>query len=110
MSTPSPDTTQRPTRGHRKERIGRVSSHKADKTITVVVERRVPHPLYGKIIRRFSKFYAHDEKNEAREGDRVLIQETRPLSKLKSWRLVKIVERDVDAETAAEPAQPAPTP
>lgn len=72
---------------------GRVVSSKMDKTITVLVERLVKHPLYGKYIRRSTKLHAHDENNECREGDVVVIQECRPLSKTKSWRLVKIVER-----------------
>lgn len=72
---------------------GRVVSSKMDKTITVRVERLVKHPLYGKYIRRSTKLHAHDENNECNEGDVVVIQECRPLSKTKSWRLVKIVER-----------------
>jgi small subunit ribosomal protein S17 len=72
---------------------GRVVSNKMDKTITVVIERRVRHPLYGKIITRRSKLKAHDEKNECKEGDLVLIEECRPLSRTKSWRLVKVLEQ-----------------
>ncbi|MFP4648285.1 MAG: 30S ribosomal protein S17 [Halorhodospira sp.] len=72
---------------------GRVVSDKMDKTLTVLVERRVKHPLYGKFIRRSTKLHAHDEGNEGREGDWVAIQECRPLSKNKSWRLVKVLER-----------------
>ncbi len=71
---------------------GRVISDKMDKTVTVLVERRVKHPLYGKFIRRSTKLHAHDEHNECREGDVVLIEECRPLSRSKSWRLVKVVE------------------
>ena len=74
---------------------GRVVSNKGDKTIAVMVERRVMHPLYKKFIRRSTKLLAHDENNECNMGDRVLIEECRPLSKRKSWRLVKIVERAV---------------
>lgn len=74
---------------------GRVISNKGDKTIAVMVERRVMHPLYKKFIRRSTKLLAHDENNECNMGDRVLIEECRPLSKRKSWRLVKIVERAV---------------
>lgn len=74
---------------------GRVVSDKMDKTITVLIERRVKHPVYGKIITRSSKIKAHDEDNECRIGDLVTIWETRPLSKTKSWRLVNIVERAV---------------
>ena len=74
---------------------GRVVSNKMDKTIAVTVERRIKHPLYKKYIRRSTRLLAHDEGNECQEGDRVLIEECRPLSKTKSWRLVKIVERAV---------------
>ncbi len=72
---------------------GRVVSNKMDKTITVMIERKVPHPLYGKFIGRRTKIAAHDENNECKEGDLVQIQECRPLSKNKAWRLVKILER-----------------
>ncbi|MEM7358625.1 MAG: 30S ribosomal protein S17 [Pseudomonadota bacterium] len=74
---------------------GKVVSNKAEKTISVLVERRVKHPLYGKYIRKSTKFLAHDEANECGEGDTVLIEECRPLSKHKSWRLVKVVEKAV---------------
>ena len=80
-------------RGLRKNRVGIVISNKMDKTITVKVERRVKHPVYGKIIRMSTKLTAHDEKNECNEGDTVKIMETRPLSKNKRWRLVEIIER-----------------
>jgi len=80
-------------RGHRKTEIGIVVSDKMDKTVVVRVERMVQHPKYGKTLRRYTKFYAHDEKNECKVGDKVLIIETRPLSKLKRWRVVKILER-----------------
>lgn len=80
-------------RSHRKERMGEVISNKMTKTIVVRVERRFRHPRFKKVITRYRKFYAHDEKSEAKIGDRVRIQETRPLSKLKSWRLVEVVER-----------------
>ncbi len=72
---------------------GRVVSSKMDKTITVVIERQVQHPLYEKIIRRRSKLHAHDENNECAEGDLVTIEECRPLSRTKAWRLVKVVEK-----------------
>jgi small subunit ribosomal protein S17 len=88
-------------RGHRKERQGKVIGNKMAKTIIVRVERRFPHPQYKKVITAFSKFYAHDEKGEAKVGDVVLIQETRPLSKLKRWRLTQIVERSAEAPVAA---------
>lgn len=80
-------------RGYRKTRIGTVTSDKMDKTIVVAVENKVRHPLYGKTIKKTSKFKAHDENNEARNNDKVLIMETRPLSKDKRWRLVEIVEK-----------------
>jgi small subunit ribosomal protein S17 len=84
-------------RGHRKERVGEVISNKMTKTIIVRVERRFPHPRYKKVVTGYSKFYAHDEKSEAKVGDRVRIIETRPLSKTKNWRLVEVLERNVDA-------------
>ena len=87
-------------RGHRKERQGKVISNKMAKTIVVQVQRRFPHPQYKKVITAYSKFYAHDEKSEAKVGDVVLIQETRPLSKLKRWRLTQIVERTAEPPVA----------
>lgn len=72
---------------------GRVSSDKMDKTITVVIERLVKHPVYGKYIRRSSKLHAHDENNDCRQGDMVMIEQCRPLAKNKAWKLVEIVER-----------------
>ena len=80
-------------RNLRKTKLGVVSSNKMDKTITVSVERKVKHPLYGKFVKKSTKFHAHDEKNECSIGDTVCIMETRPLSKLKRWRLVEIVEK-----------------
>jgi small subunit ribosomal protein S17 len=77
----------------RKEKIGLVVQDKMDKTVVVRVERRVAHPLYKKIIRRQSKFYAHDAKNESKTGDLVKIVETRPLSKTKRWMVSEIIER-----------------
>ncbi|MCS7017662.1 MAG: 30S ribosomal protein S17 [Cytophagales bacterium] len=77
----------------RKTRVGVVVSNKMDKSIVVAVERRVKHPTYGKFMKKTTKFYAHDERNECLEGDTVKIMETRPLSKLKRWRLVEIIER-----------------
>ena len=74
---------------------GKVVSNKADKTISVLVERKVKHPLYGKVIRRSTKFLAHDENNECGEGDTVAIEECRPLSKNKTWRLVKVISKAV---------------
>jgi len=72
---------------------GRVVSDKMDKTITVLIERRVTHPLYGKIVTRSKKYHAHDEKNECHEGDLVMIEECRPISKTKAWRVAKLVEK-----------------
>lgn len=80
-------------RGERKVRVGRVVSDKMAKSIVVMVERQVMHPVYGKFIKQTSKFHAHDEQNNAKTGDMVRIIETRPLSKTKRWRLVEIVER-----------------
>jgi small subunit ribosomal protein S17 len=80
-----------PARGLRKTRVGQVVSARMNKTIVVEVVRRVPHPKFKKIVKRTSKFYAHDEKAEAREGQRVRIMETRPVSKLKRWRLVEVL-------------------
>ena len=77
----------------RKVRVGTVVSDKMEKTVVVAVERRTAHPVYGKRITRTAKFHAHDEENQAREGDTVRIEETRPLSKTKRWRVVEIVER-----------------
>jgi small subunit ribosomal protein S17 len=88
------DTEQKTSEtGSRKERVGRVVSAKMDKTAIVAVERRVAHALYGKQVTRTKKYYAHDEENAAREGDVVKIIETRPLSKLKRWRIAEIVEK-----------------
>ena len=82
-----------PDRGQRKERQGLVVSAKMDKSITVSVDRLVAHPLYKKVVRRTKKFHAHDEENTCKLGDVVRIQETRPLSKTKCWKLVEIVKR-----------------
>jgi small subunit ribosomal protein S17 len=81
------------TRNLRKTRIGIVTSNKMDKTITVAVERKVKHPIYGKFVKKTTKFHAHDEKNECSIGDTVRIMETRPLSKTKRWRLDEVVEK-----------------
>ncbi len=81
------------TRRHRKTRVGLVVSDKSNKTIVVEVRRQVPHPLYGKVMQRRSKLTAHDENNEARTGDEVMVVETRPLSKTKRWRLVEIIKK-----------------
>jgi small subunit ribosomal protein S17 len=80
-------------RNLRKERVGTVTSSKMDKSIVVMVERKVKHAKYGKFVKKSSSFVAHDEKNECNQGDTVKIMETRPLSKRKNWRLVEILER-----------------
>ena len=81
------------TRNFRKERSGKVVSNKMNNSITVLVERKEKHPIYGKFMSKSSKFMAHDEKNECNIGDTVRIMETRPLSKNKNWRLVEIIEK-----------------
>jgi small subunit ribosomal protein S17 len=80
-------------RNLRKQKIGVVVSDKMDKTIAVSVERRLMHPIYGKFVKRTKKFFAHDEENTCKIGDKVRIMETRPLSKNKCWRLVEVLER-----------------
>ncbi|PSR54459.1 30S ribosomal protein S17 [Adhaeribacter arboris] len=80
-------------RNLRKEKTGRVVSNKMDKSITVIVESKMKHPIYGKFVSKSTKFTAHDERNECGIGDTVRIMETRPLSKTKNWRLVEIIER-----------------
>jgi len=97
-------------RSQRKERVGKVISNKMAKTIVVQVERRFPHAKYKKVITAHAKFYAHDEKGEAKVGDLVLIRETRPLSKLKRWRLSRIVERSRETAHAAAVAAAAAAP
>jgi len=84
---------EKTTRNARKERVGLVVSNKMDKSITVAIERRMKHPMYGKFVKQTTKLMAHDENNDAGEGDTVRIMETRPLSKNKRWRLIEIVER-----------------
>jgi len=92
-------TTNVAATGKRKQRVGEVVSNKMTKTIVVRVERRFPHPQFKKIVTSYKKFYAHDENSQAKVGDTVRIEESRPLSKLKRWTLVEVVERAV--ETAA---------
>ena len=92
-------TTNVTATGKRKQRVGEVVSNKMTKTIVVRVERRFPRPQYKKIVTSYKKFYAHDEKSQAKPGDTVRIEESRPLSKLKRWTLVEVVERAV-GETA----------
>jgi small subunit ribosomal protein S17 len=87
------EATQATDRNSRKTRIGKVVSDKMAKTVVVSIERRVQHPVYGKMVRRTKKLKAHDEQNEAKTGDTVRIMETRPLSKDKRWRVVEIIER-----------------
>jgi small subunit ribosomal protein S17 len=91
----APAATADDTRGRaqRKVRVGIVVADKADKTVTVKVERRIAHPLYGKSVSRTKKVLAHDENNEYKTGDKVRIMETRPLSKTKRWRVVELIER-----------------
>jgi len=96
--TKNPETA----RGHRKQRHGQVISNKMAKTIVVRVERRFPHPRFRKVVTAYKKFYAHDEKGDAKPGDWVRIEETRPLSKIKRWRLLEVVERNQVAEPVAE--------
>ncbi len=93
MTTQTEQPAAQQRRGRRPTRIGVVTSDVRDKTITVEVEYLVQHPKYGKYLKRRTKLHAHDENNEARRGDRVEIAETRPISKTKHWRLVRIVER-----------------
>ncbi len=92
-SETTPETTAEPRPNPRKVREGLVMSSAMDKTIVVKIIDRVRHPLYGKTMQRSTKLYAHDEANDAKAGDRVRIQETRPLSKTKHWRLVEVLER-----------------
>lgn len=98
-TAPAPAATA--VRTHRKERVGEVIANKMAKTIIVRVERRFPHPKFKKVVTGYKKFYAHDEKSEAKLGDRVRIEETRPLSKTKRWRLVEIVERATEVAPVA---------
>jgi small subunit ribosomal protein S17 len=100
-NTAGPANAATAARGHRKERVGEVLANKMTKTIVVRVQRRFAHPRFKKVVTAYEKFYVHDEKGEARTGDRVRIVETRPLSKTKRWRLVDIVERNPEAVRAA---------
>lgn len=79
--------------GLKKTRIGRVSSDKMDKSRVITIERRIKHPLYNKVVKRTSKFMAHDQNNDTHTGDVVLIEETRPLSRRKRWRIIEVLER-----------------
>ena len=91
--SPTPTQTEPASRAPRKTRTGKVVSSSMNKTIVVRTVTRVPHPKFGKIVKQIKKFYAHDEQNEAKPGDTVRIMETRPLSKLKRWRLVEVVQK-----------------
>jgi small subunit ribosomal protein S17 len=95
QESPSPTSTQAQTvtRATRKTRTGEVVSSRMNKTIVVRTVTRVPHPKFGKIVKQMKKFYAHDEQNQAKPGDTVRIMETRPMSKLKRWRLVEVVQK-----------------
>jgi small subunit ribosomal protein S17 len=95
QESPSPQSTQpqRATRATRKTRTGEVVSSSMNKTIVVRTVTRVPHAKFGKIVKQMKKFYAHDEQNQAKPGDTVRIMETRPMSKLKRWRLVEVVQK-----------------
>ena len=92
MMTEASQAAEKPARG-RQRRIGQVVSAKMNKTIVVKVTRSVQHPVYKRVVRRAKKFYAHDEQNQCHEGDWVRIEETRPLSKLKRWRLLEVMQR-----------------
>jgi len=101
------DTTAAPATGKRKTQIGNVASSRMNKTIVVEVTRKKAHPMYGRVVAHTKKFYAHDEDNTAHAGDVVKIEETRPLSKMKRWRLVEVVRRSKLApEVTATPAAP----
>jgi small subunit ribosomal protein S17 len=93
MAETQQENAQTASRASRKTRVGLVVSDKMEKTVVVSIERRVQHPVYGKMVRRTKRFKAHDEMNEAKTGDTVRIMETRPMSKDKRWRVVEIVER-----------------
>src|SRR5690242_858233 len=97
-TNPAPAAVER---ASRKERVGEVIGNKMAKTIIVRVERRFPHPKFKKVVTGYKKFYVHDEKSEAKVGDRVRIEETRPISKTKRWRLVEIVERGAEVAPIA---------
>lgn len=99
MADSVPENSAR--QGHRKERVGEVVSDKMSKTIVVRVERRFRHPQFKKVVTSFSKLYAHDEEEKAQLGDLVRVQETRPLSKSKRWRLVEILNPDGSSKAAA---------
>ena len=98
MATENQAAAQKPVRGRRQQKVGIVTSSKMQKTIVVKVTRLMEHRLYGRVMRVTKKFYAHDESGQAQPGDTVRIVETRPISKLKRWRLVEVVQRRSSAE------------
>src|SRR3974377_1372294 len=100
-NTPTETKANAEGRRNRKEPVGEVIGNKMNKTIIVRVERRYPHPKFKKVVTGYKKFYAHDEKNDAKVGDGVRIEEPRPLSKLKRWRLVEVVDRAVEIAPVA---------
>src|SRR4051812_41223446 len=110
MSQPTPSSTENTPRRRRKTEVGVVTSDKMDKTRRVEIERLVPHPKYGKFMRRRTVCHAHDETNQTHVGDMVEIMETRPLSKLKRWRIVRIVRPGAQQALAGEGEAPAATP
>jgi small subunit ribosomal protein S17 len=101
VETQTPGTATATAPRKRKERTGEVISDKMTKTIVVRVQRRFRHPKFKKVVTQYKKFYAHDEKREAKVGDVVLIEETRPLSKTKTWRLVQVVQKNTEAAPVA---------
>jgi small subunit ribosomal protein S17 len=102
MMETSSGAGQKVTVARRQEKVGTVTSNKMQKTVVVTVERQIIHPLYKRVVRRSKKFLAHDEKNECRVGDRVRIQEARPLSRRKRWRVVEVVRRAADVAPVPE--------
>jgi small subunit ribosomal protein S17 len=104
------ETNNGASKSHRKTVVGNVVSTRMQKTIVVEVERRKAHPLYRRVVRMTKKFYAHDEQNTARVGDVVRLEETRPLSKLKRWRLQEIIRRSALAETPGTESPASSTP
>jgi len=102
------NSTEEAARGHRKQRVGEVIANKMAKTIVVRVERRVMHPVYKKYVRRFTRLYAHDERNEAKTGDSVEVVACRPISRLKRWRLAKVLRAAEVSATQPLPAETRP--
>lgn len=100
--TENPSGREKEVATPRQEKVGKVTSNKMQKTVVVTVERQVTHPLYKRVVRRSKKFLAHDEKNECRVGDQVRIQETRPLSRRKRWRVVEVVRKAAEVAPVPE--------